>query len=100
VLLFAKVASNGALWGPIIEKAFAKVNGNYEASQVGSPLEFYSAFNGAPTYSIQMTSTSQLAAWNEIFSAVTNQLNVGAITPASPPYGLVGFHVHSILGAY
>jgi len=47
-----------------------------------------------------MASTSQQAAWNDIFSAVSKQLNVGANTPSVPGYGLVGWHAHSILGAY
>ena len=33
--LFARVSSDGALWGPILEKAFAKFLGNYEALEGG-----------------------------------------------------------------
>lgn len=49
VLLFAKNSNNGALWGPILEKAFAKINNNYEGINVGNAGEFYEAFNGAPS---------------------------------------------------
>ena len=27
--IYAKVAADGAIWGPILEKAFAKHHGNY-----------------------------------------------------------------------
>jgi hypothetical protein len=50
VLLFAKRADNGALWGPILEKAYAKISGNYEAANAGAPGEAYKAMNGAPTF--------------------------------------------------
>ena len=33
--LFARVSKDGALWGPILEKAFAKFLGNYEALEGG-----------------------------------------------------------------
>jgi hypothetical protein len=29
-LLFAKAGWDGSLWGPLMEKAYAKINGNYE----------------------------------------------------------------------
>lgn len=34
-LFFAKMGSDGALWGPLLEKLWAKINGNYELIQAG-----------------------------------------------------------------
>ena len=34
-LFFAKMGSDGSLWGPLLEKLWAKINGNYELIQAG-----------------------------------------------------------------
>jgi hypothetical protein len=35
---YAKVANDGSLWGPIVEKAFAKFHGNYARIVAGDPV--------------------------------------------------------------
>jgi hypothetical protein len=32
---FSDIGLNGALWGPVIEKVWAKINGNYERTAAG-----------------------------------------------------------------
>jgi len=51
--VFAGVSPDGALWGPIIEKAFAKLHGNYETIIAGDPAHSIEVMTGAPstTYS-------------------------------------------------
>lgn len=47
-LVFDNIASDGALWGPLLEKVWAKVNGNYENIIGGDPLEALSILLGTP----------------------------------------------------
>ena len=35
---YAKISKDGALWGPIMEKAFAKFHGNYARIVAGDPV--------------------------------------------------------------
>ena len=46
--LFARVSKDGALWGPILEKAFAKFIGNYEALEGGLSGFGIRMLTGAP----------------------------------------------------
>ena len=46
---YAKVASDGALWGTILEKSFAKFLGNYEAIDAGLGAHGVEAMTGSPT---------------------------------------------------
>ena len=46
--IFAGVSQDGALWGPVLEKAFAKVHGTYEAIISGDPRHSIEVLTGAP----------------------------------------------------
>ena len=46
--VFAKVSKDGALWGPLLEKAFAKMHGTYEAIIAGDPEHSIEVMSGAP----------------------------------------------------
>ena len=46
--LYAELSEDGAIWGPIIEKAFAKRFGNYEHIISGIPSEAVKMLTGAP----------------------------------------------------
>lgn len=46
---FAKNSPSGGLWGPFLEKAWAKANGNYEMVEGGSASEALRFLTGAPT---------------------------------------------------
>lgn len=45
---FATIAPDNAVWGPFIEKVWAKVNVNYETIASGSPVEAFDFFLGTP----------------------------------------------------
>lgn len=45
---YAQVASDGALWGALLEKSLAKYLGNYEAIDAGSGAHGVEAMTGAP----------------------------------------------------
>lgn len=64
-LFGAKVGANGATWVPLMEKLWAKINGNYEAIIEKNQYEYYynqptiemvnDALLGAPTESIYIS---------------------------------------------
>jgi calpain-15 len=45
---YSKVGGDGSLWGPIMEKAFAKFHGNYARIVAGDPVAGVSTMNGSP----------------------------------------------------
>ena len=47
-LIFAQPSRDGALWGPLLEKAFAKLQGNYENTVSGDPISSIEMLTGAP----------------------------------------------------
>ena len=47
--IFSHVAEDGSLWGAILEKAFAKLYGNYARLVAGDPREATRALNGSPS---------------------------------------------------
>jgi calpain-15 len=47
--IFGKVAPDGALWGILLEKAFAKTFGTYEAMISGDPRTSIAMLTGAPS---------------------------------------------------
>jgi calpain len=48
--IFAKIGYDGAIWGPIIEKMWAKLHGNYEATIGGIESEALKFLTGAPSF--------------------------------------------------
>ena len=47
--IFAAASPDGALWGMLIEKAFAKLHGNYESIALGDPRHSIEVLTGAPS---------------------------------------------------
>ena len=52
-LAFAQVASDNALWGPLLEKTIAKYVGNYWHLHKGLNPDGIGFFNGSPDYSFE-----------------------------------------------
>ena len=48
--LFAQVSQDKGVWGPLLEKAFAKYHGNYEHTIGGNPNYAVRTLSGAPFY--------------------------------------------------
>ena len=46
---FAKQGSDGSIWASLMEKLWAKVNGNFENTSGGFPSEAFSLLTNAPT---------------------------------------------------
>ena len=49
---FLRPGPDKALWGPLIEKAFAKLHGSYESIVGGNPAEATRFLTGAPAFMV------------------------------------------------
>ena len=52
---FADISSQGGFWPSILEKAWAKLNGNYELAFTGHVGEALKVLTGAPTEEFTLT---------------------------------------------
>jgi len=72
-LIFDNFSSKKAAWGPYLEKAWAKTNGNYEIIEGGLQKETFAFMTGCPTQLIQLTNanaaTNVATAWNTLTAA-------------------------------
>jgi hypothetical protein len=96
-LPFSKRSADNDIWNPILEKTFAKLNGNYERAQIGWQAEAWRILNGAPTRFFMMSSYDANSIWSTITSALDNDFMVGCDTNSTPPYGLAQGHAHSVI---
>lgn len=101
-LIMNRQPPDGDYWGIILEKAWAKVNGNYENINYGWQVESFYHLTGAPGKQVTFQSIGYNvdAAWNEITDAVRNNYLVGVDTAASAKFSLPGSHAYSLIGAY
>jgi len=103
-LLFTKAASDGALWGPLVEKAWAKASGNYEFAIGGWPSEAMRFLTGAPSYTYSTSDYSSSAIWTALSAADSASLIITAGTPctgsdsSTNAVGLALSHAYSVIG--
>jgi hypothetical protein len=97
---FAKRSGDGDFWMAFLEKAYAKLSGNYEAIISGWQSEAFRILNGAPSKFFMMSSQTASAAWTTITNALNNGNLVGVDTGSNPPFGLVGGHAHTIVSTH
>jgi hypothetical protein len=93
--LFSKVMNNG-VWMNILEKAFAKMYGNYSAVVAGSPERAVQNLLGTPgfLYVNSKLTTSQL--WKAIDDAKFQDVMV-ALTGSTSYYGLQTNHAFTLV---
>jgi len=100
---FAKPSYTNAIWGPLLEKAWAKVNGNFEFIEGGWEPESIRFASGAPTQTTIVTmnnAASALADWNNIASADSaNSVMIGGVGSTST-ISLVTGHAYTIISAH
>jgi len=99
-LWFAQKPSDNDFWVPFIEKAFAKINGNYENIQSGWQAESFRILTGAPSKFYMTSSNTASSAWNTIVGAFNRGWLVGCDTGSSSVDGLPAGHAETVLGAY
>jgi hypothetical protein len=88
------------IWSALLEKAFAKVVGNYEGVNDGWQVESMRFFTGAPSYQYTVSSYSATSIFSMIQSAFQRGFNVGCDTSSYSNYNLVTSHAYHVLGAY
>lgn len=113
-LVFDNIADDGSLFAPLMEKAWAKVNGNYENIIAGTSMESLGALLGVPATQFLMASdpinydpknpnSILLAAANAytlIQPADRENYIMTATTGASNSYSLITGHVFSLIGVF
>lgn len=70
--VFANIGVDGALWGPLLEKVWSKINGNYEATAAGWQHEALRIFSGAPSYDYLTASYDIDQIWKILSTADLN----------------------------
>lgn len=73
------------MWGPILEKAFAKIHGNYDHLTAGDPRSAARALNGSPSIQYphsKSTSTVDFI-WNELLTRDKAEEMLFLITPGT-----------------
>jgi len=104
---FAQPGWDGSLWGPLLEKAWAKTNGNYENLDAGFPSEGFKFLTNAPTATYTIADLDADSLWaivndadsdNYMMSIWTDQGPDGAgDTYEDPKYHLPYSHAYTIL---
>jgi hypothetical protein len=108
--IFAGRSGDGALWGMLLEKAFAKVNGTWESIIAGDPRHSINALTGAPAtnYDHQDRGFGSKTA-EEIFDIIKAAETAGNMVSASTASsaggntdrslnGITQDHVYTVLG--
>ncbi|KAM8945405.1 calpain-8-like [Pelodytes ibericus] len=104
-LAFMRSLDNEEFWSPLLEKAYAKVNGSYEALRGGHPVEALEDFTGgtAEIYYLQDPP-------NNLFQTIQKRLKANALLTCSSvswsssheklaDYNMITKHAYSIIGA-
>ena len=66
--IFSKIASDGSLWVPILEKVFAKRYGNYEHLIGGDTRDGLAALTGGPSFKLEHFEVDAETLWNLLLS--------------------------------
>ena len=108
VTLFASISGDGGIWGPILEKAFAKYHGNYEHIVGGDPRMAVRTLTGFPHYIVNHDSSlNKEELWTKLQDHVAHPTDI--ITSGTPNSaggdsdsnadGLVMSHAYSLIGS-
>ena len=91
-------AKNNQLWVPLLEKAYAKSHGSYQAISGGHIAEAFLDLTGAPTLVYQFDSADfqPRQFWHELMKFRKQRLPMGCGTDQSQ-VGIIGMHAYSIL---
>jgi hypothetical protein len=106
--IFGAASPDGALWGMLIEKAFAKIHGNYESIESGDPRTSIDILTGAPykSYFHNPNIDSKDTVWKAISQAVEDGNMISSSTPGtgdntkSSEVGITNSHVYTILSTH
>jgi calpain-15 len=110
-LEYAQQSSGNAMWAPILEKAWAKIKGNYAQADAGFVVSGLRALTGAPTftYSISDVGSSSGYSISETFDLIAAGESVDYIMGASTAgssdsvfndCGIAAGHAYSIITSF
>lgn len=107
-LLYAGIGDDKSLWSALMEKAFAKLHGNYARTVAGDPVDGVSTLNGSPYTRFWTADETEAELWDIIthYKHEERRALLIAGTPCSNggddttnPNGLVNCHAFTILDA-
>lgn len=101
--LYARISDDRAIFGPIIEKAFAKRYGNYEHIIAGFPTDAIRVLTGSPMETIYHDETSVEKLWQRL---AKHDLEQDFITCGTSDFderrnksqGLAEMHAYTVMG--
>lgn len=71
--MFAQTSEDNGAWIPLLEKAYAKLAGNYEKTAKGWMSESMRIFTGAPSHRFNIRKMNKDDIWNLMISAQENE---------------------------
>uniref|UniRef100_UPI00358E4665 calpain-8-like n=1 Tax=Myxine glutinosa TaxID=7769 RepID=UPI00358E4665 len=105
-LLYTCSSSRNEFWSALLEKAYAKVNGSYDALRSGKITEAMEDFTGGVGESYVLRTQPQHLLWSTVLSALSGASLLACFIKTSHPgepgqvnnMGLVMGHAYAILG--
>jgi len=94
---FSKVAGDHDFWGIILEKAWAKIHGEYMVTTGGWQTAVWTALTAAPSYSVRHSSISVSDLYDKIEDMLAKGWPIGCATLWNKEKNLVGGHAYSAL---
>ncbi|CAM9380169.1 unnamed protein product [Ectocarpus sp. 6 AP-2014] len=99
---FAKAFNNNQIWPCIVEKAFSKQHGSYDAISGGHVCDAFEALTGAPTETVMLDNDDSEGNWAQLLSFNQAGFPMGCATAWDPTrglrdVGLVSTHAYSVL---
>ena len=112
-MVFAIQDVDSSIWSSVLEKIWAKVNGNYQNIQAGNSAEVFDFLVGAPVTQFSMSTdmgysstvsstlaTAATAVWELIVPAVAADYLIAVGTSSTTTGGLVANHAYSVINAF
>jgi hypothetical protein len=94
--LYASISPDKAVWGPLLEKAFSKYHGTYEATNGGWPDVAFNTLAGAPGIEIRHAGYKRGKMWKAMMKAEVGKdyITLGCWTDWK---GLISGHAYSVI---
>ena len=101
--MYASTSEDKAIFGPILEKAFAKYHGNYEHIIGGNPASAIKTLYGAPWTQLEHKDVDEDTLWNTLKASDENDNVIQCGTMGNNHFmkggsGLAMGHAYTVLG--